>query len=154
MCCSTCWRPNWRSELPSHITRCYRIAILIRVAHNPYSNAGERIKRAVNHLFHQASLYPLDPPQLDVGVDSELAARYAQLRTVPHVLLVPGELKCFIRDIGGCLVLNPGRLTDRKARGTFARLVIHKATVAAAAAAASSDDVLLSNYMACQVVKM
>lgn len=117
------------------------------------SNAGERIKRSVSHLFHQASFYPLDPPQLDVGVDSELAARCAQLRTVPNVLLVPSaQLKCFVRDIGGCLVLNPGRLCDGKARGTFARLVVHRPE--RAATADEGAEVPLSSYVACQVVKM
>lgn len=110
------------------------------------SNAGERIKRAVGHLFHQGSFYPLDPPQLDVGIDSELAGKYAQLRTVPNILLVPsGELKCFVRDISGCLVLNPGRLTERKARGTFARLVVHRP---------DGETAALANYVACQVIKV
>lgn len=110
-----------------------------------HRNAGERIKRAVNHLFHAGSFYPLDPPQLDVPVDSELAARYGQLRTVPNVLLVPGDLKCFVRDIAGCLVLNPGRLTERQARGTFARLVVTPP---------ARDEQTLANYVACQVVKV
>lgn len=110
-----------------------------------YSNAGERVKRAVNHLFQQASFYPLDPPQLEVGIDSELAAKHAQLRTVPNVLLVPGDLKSFVRDIGGCLVLNPGRLIAGKVRGTFARLVITPP---------GRDETVLANYVACQVVKV
>lgn len=49
------------------------------------------------------------------------------------------------KDINGCLVLNPGRLTDKKSRGTFARLVITPP---------NRDETNLSNYVACQVIKV
>lgn len=61
------------------------------------SNAGEKIRRAVNHLFHQGSFYPLNPPHEDVSIDSELASKFCALKTVPNVLLLPGDNKCYIR---------------------------------------------------------
>lgn len=132
------------------------------------SNAGEKIRRAVNHLFQQGSFYPLNPPHEDVSIDSELASKFCTLKAVPNVLLLPGDTKCFIRvrwkillfcvirlnvcfnvspyqDIGGCLVLNPGRLTDKKSRGTFARLMITPP---------NHDETNLSNYVVCQVIKV
>lgn len=48
-------------------------------------------------MFHQKSFYPLNPPSLDVFLDGELAAKYAQLNQVPNMLVVPSDTKQFIR---------------------------------------------------------
>lgn len=61
------------------------------------SGVADKIKRCVNYMFHQKSFYPLNPPSLDVFLDSELAAKYAQLNQVPNMLIVPSETKQFIR---------------------------------------------------------
>lgn len=61
------------------------------------SGVADKIKRCVNYLFHQKSFYPLNPPSLDVYLDSELAAKYAQLNRVPNMLVVPSDTKQFIR---------------------------------------------------------
>lgn len=60
-------------------------------------NAGDKVKRSVNHMFHQASFYPINPPMLDMCVDSEMAIKFATLKTVPNMLIVPSDLKCCIR---------------------------------------------------------
>lgn len=62
-----------------------------------YSNAGDKVKRAVKYMFHQGTFYPLTPPHLDVCLDSGLAQKYASLSTVPNMLIVASDLRSFIR---------------------------------------------------------
>lgn len=126
--------------------------VLAHLAESEYAlRAGERVKRLVNYMLHQASFYPIHPPMHDVCVDSGLQSRFGNLRTVPNMLIVPSDLQYFAREIEGCLVVNSGRVTSRAERGTFARLIYGK----------SANDggdlkapVPLSNYIACQVVKV
>lgn len=141
-----------------------------------YRNSGDKIRRAFNYLLHQRSFYPLNPPPEDVSVDSELAKNHASLDFVPNIMILPSSMKCFIRvsclvvarahsyldgfksffkyfqffllqDLNSCLVINPGQLTvygGESTRGTFGRLVITP----------THDYKTLSNYLACQIIKI
>lgn len=94
------------------------------LSHELAANAGERMHRAINHLFHQGSFYPIYPPaDEDMPYDSQLALKYAQIRQLPNVLILPGDQRHFIRLVSDCLVINPGRLSDSKG-GTFARFLV------------------------------
>ncbi|XP_017091944.2 DNA polymerase alpha subunit B [Drosophila bipectinata] len=94
------------------------------LSHELAANAGERMHRAINHLFHQGSFYPIYPPaDEDMSYDSQLALKYAQIRQLPNVLILPGDQRHFIRLVSDCLVINPGRLSDSKG-GTFARFLV------------------------------
>lgn len=48
-------------------------------------------------MFNQGSFYPLMPPSIDVSLDSALAAKFAQINTIPNMLIVPSDSKGFIR---------------------------------------------------------
>ncbi|XP_055386101.1 DNA polymerase alpha subunit B [Condylostylus longicornis] len=103
-------------------------------------SAGDKVKRIVNYLFHQGSFYPLNPPADGVCFDSGLASKFARIEKVPHVLVLPSSHKQFIRDVNGCLVINPGRLAPVDI-GTFGRIVIHS----------TEKKEKPIEYMACQI---
>ncbi|KAH8363553.1 hypothetical protein KR084_011573 [Drosophila pseudotakahashii] len=116
------------------------------LSHEFAAGAGERMHRAINHLFHQGSFYPLYPPaDEDMAYDSQLALKYAQLRQLPNVLILPGDQRHFIRLVNDCLVINPGRLSDKKG-GTFARFLV--------APSAPGKAANMFNSVACQVKRI
>ncbi|KAH8382494.1 hypothetical protein KR009_003889 [Drosophila setifemur] len=116
------------------------------LSHEFAANAGERMHRAINHLFHQGSFYPLYPPaDEDMAYDSQLALKYAQLRQLPNVLILPGDQRHFIRLVSDCLVINPGRLSDKKG-GSFARFLV--------APTAPGKAANMFNSVACQVQRI
>ncbi|SPP80994.1 DNA polymerase alpha subunit B [Drosophila guanche] len=119
------------------------------LSHEFAVNGGERMHRAINHLFNQGSFYPMYPPaDEDMAYDSQLALKYAQLRQLPNILLLPGDQRHFIRLVSDCLVINPGRLADNKG-GTFARFLVTPTAPTATGKAAS-----LFNSVACQVQRI
>ncbi|XP_026850755.1 DNA polymerase alpha subunit B [Drosophila persimilis] len=119
------------------------------LSHEFAANAGERMHRAINHLFNQGSFYPIYPPgDEDMSYDTQLALKYAQLRQLPNVLLLPGDQRHFIRLVSDCLVINPGRLSDKKG-GTFARFLVAPTAPTATGKAAS-----LFNSVACQIQRI
>nr|AAB22992.1 DNA polymerase alpha primase 73 kda subunit [Drosophila melanogaster, Peptide, 653 aa] [Drosophila melanogaster] len=116
------------------------------LSHEFAVNAGERMHRATNHLFHQGSFYPLYPPaDEDMAYDSQLALKYAQLKQLPNVLILPSDQRHFIRLVNDCLVINPGRVADKKG-GTFARFLVAPSVPGKAAN--------MFNSVACQVQRI
>uniref|UniRef100_A0A1A9WU78 DNA polymerase alpha subunit B n=1 Tax=Glossina brevipalpis TaxID=37001 RepID=A0A1A9WU78_9MUSC len=89
-------------------------------------NAGDKVKRAVNYLFHQKSFYPLSPPiENTINFDSDLASKFTNIEEIPNIIILPSDQKCFLRLVNGCLAINPGRLADvNVSGGTFARFII------------------------------
>ncbi|KAH9509090.1 DNA polymerase alpha subunit B [Bulinus truncatus] len=85
----------------------------------------DRIGRLVQHILHQQSYYPLYPPFEDVNVDYEMLDAYGKLPVTPHLLILPSDLKAFIKDVDGCCCVNPGRLTTGIVGGTFAQILIN-----------------------------
>jgi len=90
---------------------------------------SDRMSRLAQHILHQHSYYPLHPPSEEVCVDYELWEAYAKLPVTPHVLVLPSDLKAFVKDVEGCICVNPGRLTTGTVGGTYARMVIDIAAV-------------------------
>lgn len=84
----------------------------------------DRMGRLVRHMLSQRSFYPLYPPDESVPLDVELWAEHAQMPTTPHILILPSDLRHFIKDVDGTVVVNPERLTKGQSGGTFARLLI------------------------------
>lgn len=58
---------------------------------------GDKVKRAINYLFNEASFYPLNPSSDKICLDSGLAQNFAALPTVPNVLIISSSIKAFIR---------------------------------------------------------
>ncbi|EDW82949.1 uncharacterized protein Dwil_GK22573 [Drosophila willistoni] len=119
------------------------------LSHEFALNAGERLHRAINHLFNQGSFYPMCPPgDENMCYDSLLAQKYAQLKQLPNILILPSDQRHFIRLVSDCLVINPGRLANTKG-GTFARFL-----VTPTAPTATAKTVNMFNSAACQVQRI
>ncbi|EEF47552.1 DNA polymerase alpha subunit B [Ricinus communis] len=94
---------------------------------------SNRMSRLANHILSQRSFYPLYPPAEDVPLDFSLAPEALHIPSVPHILIVPSDMKYFIKvlSLGGriegeeqtkCVCINPGRLAKGEGGGTFVEL--------------------------------
>ncbi|XP_064407763.1 DNA polymerase alpha subunit B [Latimeria chalumnae] len=92
---------------------------------------SDRFSRILRHILTQRSFYPLYPPAEEVNVDYECFQACAQIPVTPDVLIVPSELRYFLKDVGGCVCMNPGRLTKGQVGGTFGRLLVKRQPAAA-----------------------
>lgn len=88
--------------------------------------SSDRLGRLTRHLLTQQNYYPLYPPHDEMNVDYDHFEVYAQMPVKPHVLIIPSDLRYFVKDIDGCVCLNPGRLTKGHVGGTYARLMVSK----------------------------
>ncbi|CRK94630.1 CLUMA_CG008130, isoform A [Clunio marinus] len=86
-------------------------------------NAGaDKTRRYINYLFHQMSFYPLFPPK--IPTDIRLLHENGAINKIPNILVVPSDMKFYMRDFNNCLCVNPGRVMKDGLEGTIARLVI------------------------------
>ncbi|XP_073905092.1 DNA polymerase alpha subunit B isoform X2 [Castor canadensis] len=90
------------------------------------SGTSDRFSRILKHILTQRSYYPLYPPHEDMAIDYENFYAYAQLLVTPDVFVIPSELRYFVKDIFGCVCVNPGRLTKGQVGGTFGRLYLRR----------------------------
>lgn len=89
---------------------------------------SDRLGRLARHILRQQCMYPLYPPPEGFCIDQEQADTNARLPCTPHLLILPSDLRYFIREMEGCVVINPERLAKGLVGGTYARLEIHSAT--------------------------
>uniref|UniRef100_A0A667WPB1 DNA polymerase alpha subunit B n=1 Tax=Myripristis murdjan TaxID=586833 RepID=A0A667WPB1_9TELE len=108
---------------------------------------SDRFSRILKHMLTQRSYYPLYPPVEEVNMDYEKLQSYGQMPLTPDVLIVPSELRYFIKDVIGCVCVNPGRLTKGQVGGTYGRLLIQRST-------SLEDGKRVSPCLAGQVVKI
>ncbi|KPJ18114.1 DNA polymerase alpha subunit B [Papilio machaon] len=85
---------------------------------------GDKLARLANHVVMQRTYYPLWPPSPGLCLDAALWAAHAQLPCTPHVLVLPSNFRYFIKDVNGCVVVNPEHLTKGTGGGTFSRILI------------------------------
>jgi len=83
---------------------------------------SDRMGRIARHLLHQRNFYPLYPSDESVPLDVLNWADNAQMGCTPHILILPSDLRHFIKDVDGTVVINPERLTKGLSGGTFAKL--------------------------------
>ncbi|XP_050087810.1 DNA polymerase alpha subunit B isoform X2 [Anopheles aquasalis] len=104
------------------------------------ADAGDKIKRTLGYLFHQASFYPLDPPPEDIPVDVDMLNEFGRLTRVPNIMVCPSSMNRFVREINGCVCINPGFLDSHETdgSGSYARLVVYPPEQTSAAAAATT----------------
>ncbi|XP_076442613.1 DNA polymerase alpha subunit B-like isoform X2 [Babylonia areolata] len=88
----------------------------------------DRLGRLAQHLLDQHSYYPLYPPSEDINADLQQFEDHVRMSVIPHVLIVPSDLRYFIKDCSGCCCVNPGRLAKGQVGGTYARLLLHPPT--------------------------
>ncbi|XP_030753332.1 DNA polymerase alpha subunit B [Sitophilus oryzae] len=96
----------------------------IYLDNKPNAPISDRMGRLASHLLEQRSFYPLDPPNPEVCIDMPLMEKHGIMDVKPHILILPSNLKHFIKEIQGCLVVNPERLTKGYGGGTFARIEV------------------------------
>ncbi|XP_075382235.1 DNA polymerase alpha subunit B [Mycteria americana] len=90
------------------------------------SGISDRFTRILKHILTQRSYYPLYPPSEELNVDYESFYSYASLPVTPDILVTPSELRYFIKDVLGCVCINPGRLTKGQVGGTYGRLYLQR----------------------------
>uniref|UniRef100_A0A671WG36 DNA polymerase alpha subunit B n=1 Tax=Sparus aurata TaxID=8175 RepID=A0A671WG36_SPAAU len=108
---------------------------------------SDRFSRILKHMLTQRSYYPLYPPVEEVNMDYEKYQSFGQMPLTPDVLIIPSELRYFVKDVIGCVCVNPGRLTKGQVGGTYGRLLIQRS-------AAPDDGKRVSPCLAAQVVKI
>ncbi|ESN99074.1 hypothetical protein HELRODRAFT_185050 [Helobdella robusta] len=84
----------------------------------------DRFTKLVQTFLGQHNFYPVNPPSNEVNVDLELFDVYAKLTVTPHLLILPSELKCFVKTVNCCTCVNPGKLSKKEAGGTYAHIKI------------------------------
>uniref|UniRef100_A0A669QGY5 DNA polymerase alpha subunit B n=1 Tax=Phasianus colchicus TaxID=9054 RepID=A0A669QGY5_PHACC len=90
------------------------------------SGTSDRFTRILQHILTQRSYYPLYPPAEEMNVDYESFSSFASLPVTPHVLVTPSELRYFVKEVLGCVCINPGRLTKGRAAGTYGQLCLQQ----------------------------
>ncbi|XP_053908412.1 DNA polymerase alpha subunit B isoform X2 [Cuculus canorus] len=90
------------------------------------SGVSDRFTRILTHILTQRSYYPLFPPSEELNVDYESFDSYAAFPVTPDILVTPSELRYFVKDVLGCICINPGRLTKGQVGGTYARLYVRR----------------------------
>ncbi|KAM4586184.1 DNA polymerase alpha subunit B [Fundulus diaphanus] len=109
--------------------------------------SSDRFSRILNHMLTQRSYYPLYPPAEEVNMDYEKFQIFGHMPLTPDVLVVPSELRYFVKDVSGCVCVNPGRLTKGQVGGTYCRLLIQRR-------ATPEDGKRASPCLTAQVVKI
>uniref|UniRef100_A0A1A8QBU2 DNA polymerase alpha subunit B n=1 Tax=Nothobranchius pienaari TaxID=704102 RepID=A0A1A8QBU2_9TELE len=108
---------------------------------------SDRFSRILKHMLTQRSYYPLYPPVEEVNMDYEKFQSFGQMPLTPDVLIIPSELRYFVKDVVGCVCVNPGRLTKGQVGGTYSRMLIQHS-------ASSEVGQRVSPCLAAQVVKI
>eukprot|EP00040_Diaphanoeca_grandis_P034139 m.210390 g.210390 ORF g.210390 m.210390 type:complete len:643 (-) comp33075_c0_seq1:298-2226(-) len=86
--------------------------------------SGDRMGRLANHLLEQRSYYPLCPPAPGVNLEYEKTDNL-RLPITPDILIVPSDLRYFVKNVNNCVMINPGRLVKHTSGGTFAKMSVH-----------------------------
>ncbi|XP_061783829.1 DNA polymerase alpha subunit B isoform X3 [Nerophis lumbriciformis] len=107
----------------------------------------DRFSRIVKHMLTQRSYYPLHPPADELNMDYEKFHSFGRMPLTPDVLVIPSEMRYFVKDVIGCVCINPGRLTKGQVGGTYGRLMVKRTS-------ASADKKRVSPCLAAQVVKV
>ncbi|XP_064480152.1 DNA polymerase alpha subunit B-like [Ornithodoros turicata] len=109
--------------------------------------ASDRLSRLAKHVLTQHCFYPLYPASEDVGLDCTLLEDSGRFSTTPHLLVLPSDLRSFVKDIHGCICVNPERVTKGIVGGTFARAVVNPVS-------ASSYQGSMAQNVSVEVVKI
>lgn len=83
----------------------------------------DRISRLCSYLLQQGSFYPLHPAPAGTNIDYT-HLEHLDLPRRPDLFLTPSQLRCFAKDVDGCVFVNPGQFCRRKATGTAALIAV------------------------------
>ena len=69
---------------------------------------GDRLGSLLReHVLRQRSFYPLYPPSTTCPVDYTFAEECLEIPVRPDLLIVPSRLTEFVKNVDGCVALNP-----------------------------------------------
>ncbi|KAI5741792.1 hypothetical protein M8J76_017116 [Diaphorina citri] len=103
------------------------VDVLMHLGREEFAAAPEmtdRLSRLASHLLQQQCYYPLIPPNVELPVDMECWELHAQLPVTPHIMILPSDLRYFVKNLSGCVVVNPERLSKGMVGGSFAKLEV------------------------------
>uniref|UniRef100_A0A673WMG9 DNA polymerase alpha subunit B n=1 Tax=Salmo trutta TaxID=8032 RepID=A0A673WMG9_SALTR len=94
------------------------------------ASGSDRFSRILKHMLTQRNYYPLYPPVEEVNMDYEKFQGYGQMPLSPDVLIVPSELRFFIKFINGlqrlwCKLKLHLTLTNSYVAGSIDRPIFH-----------------------------
>ncbi|CAH2045616.1 unnamed protein product, partial [Iphiclides podalirius] len=100
--------------------------VLMHISQEEISHGmgGDKLARLASHIVMQQTYYPLWPPPAGLCLDAALWTAHAQLPCTPHILILPSNFRYFVKEVNGCVVVNPEHLTKGPGGGTFARILV------------------------------
>ncbi|XP_065175786.1 DNA polymerase alpha subunit B-like [Sycon ciliatum] len=106
-------------------------------------NAGDKQSRLPAHILQQRSFCPTFPPPKGVNMEvDQLLMEHNFMPCTPHVLILPSDFtRGFIKNVNGCVCINPSRLS----KGLFSRMLIKPSSSAAGSSLASTSVTQLVN---------
>ncbi|CAG9565352.1 unnamed protein product [Danaus chrysippus] len=106
----------------------YDVLMSINQEEISHGLVGDKLSRLSGHVLRQQCYYPTAGSIGSLAVDGALWAAHAQLPATPHILVVPSNFRYFVKEVNGCVVINPEHLSKGAGGGTFARLVVRPPT--------------------------
>ncbi|KAJ3346122.1 DNA-directed DNA polymerase alpha subunit pol12 [Entophlyctis luteolus] len=113
------------------------------VAGQQGQNQPDRPSRLFKHHLSQRHLYPLSPQPISAAASTAATTLFAldtirahsgaiTLQAMPDILVLPSALKACVRNVEGCVCINPGTVVKGRAGGGgFARVCVHPLDIAA-----------------------
>uniref|UniRef100_A0A6A7FX89 DNA polymerase alpha subunit B n=2 Tax=Hirondellea gigas TaxID=1518452 RepID=A0A6A7FX89_9CRUS len=92
------------------------------------SPQDDRLHRLVHHVLAQQCLYPLNPPPDHLCVSPTLLHSHASLNYKPHLLVLPSDIRAFVKEVHGCVTVNTERLCKGMSGGCYARVELRPPT--------------------------
>ncbi|KAJ3125792.1 DNA polymerase alpha subunit B [Physocladia obscura] len=92
--------------------------------------SSDKFVRLFKHHLSQRHLYPLSPPPIsDLYFALDVTRAYggaASLQAMPDILILPSMLRACVRNVEGCVCVNPGMVVKGvSGGGNFARICVH-----------------------------
>ncbi|XP_064622329.1 DNA polymerase alpha subunit B-like [Lineus longissimus] len=86
--------------------------------------SSDRLARLAKHFLLQQSFYPRYPPEESTNLDLDQFETHARINTIPHILILPSDMRGFVKDVCKSCCINPGRLAKGLVGGTYARVIV------------------------------
>ncbi|XP_012285306.1 DNA polymerase alpha subunit B [Orussus abietinus] len=99
-----------------------------------------KLNRLATHILDQKCFYPLNPPALEVNLDTHLWEKYAFMYQQPHILILPSDMRYFCKCLNNSVVINPERLCKH----TYARLNVRPV----------SGGAWTTDNVSCEIIKI
>ena len=78
--------------------------------------------RLAGHLLQQHNFYPLHPPSEEINIEQPHFIKHAFFDSKPDILVLPSDLRYFVKNVSETVVINPGKLG--KGSGTYFKVCV------------------------------